>query len=90
MAENFNLLHVLKEGKNSMRHFIAFFWLAFAMFIITFVVAFVLPEENKDVIYIVVGFVIAQSKDVLGFYFSTSQGSSDKAETIKQHMAETK
>ena len=79
----------LRNGKNTMRHFIAFFWLVFSMFIISFVVFFVMPEENKDVIYIVIGFVISQTKDVIGFYFGTSQGSSDKSETIKKQIEKT-
>jgi len=42
-----------------------------------------MPEGNKDVGLLVIGALVAKFSDVVGYFFGSSKGSSDKNELIK-------
>jgi len=42
-----------------------------------------IPAENKEILNIVVGALIASFTAVVGYYFGSSKGSSDKNEMLK-------
>lgn len=40
------------------------------------------PPENKDIINVALGMVLAMAKDVVSYYFGSSKGSADKDELL--------
>lgn len=52
--------------------------LLFLMFVIE------LPDNNKDMAYLVVGGLMGSFTTIIAFWFGSSKGSSDKTDIIKQ------
>lgn len=47
-----------------------------------------IPAENKDILNIVVGALIASFTAVVGYYFGSSKGSSDKNDILHQQKSQ--
>ena len=64
--------------------------LAMLSFIVCLYLLFVLPiiEGSKDVLLIVVGSLIVLVKDVYGYYFGSSEGSSRKTEMLNKEATD--
>ena len=54
--------------------------LLFLMFIIE------LPENNKEMAYLVVGGLMGSFTTIIAFWFGSSKGSSDKTDILKQNQ----
>lgn len=54
-----------------------------AVYVLVAMIAFVIiPEENKELFYMVVGVLLAKWGDIVSFHRGTSKGSEDKAKTL--------
>jgi hypothetical protein len=48
------------------------------------------PTENRDALMVALGVILGLSKDAFGFFFATSQGSSEKDHIIATQAATAK
>lgn len=55
---------------------LGFFWL------LTSLVYHVIPSENKDILNIAVGALIGSFTNIVGYFYGSSKGSSDKTEIM--------
>ena len=46
-------------------------------------VLYPIPDSNSDVLYLVIGALIASFSTVVNFYYGSSQGSHDKSDIMK-------
>ena len=42
------------------------------------------PQENKDVLLILLGALVAKFSDVVGYFYGSSKGSADKSEILNK------
>ncbi len=70
-------------GKNFMRSLLAFIIVVTGIAYIYFITFHIIPEQNKDVANLCLGYVVGLISGVTLYYFGTSQGSSEKDESIK-------
>lgn len=46
-----------------------------------------LPETNEKILYMAIGALVAKFSDVVGYFYGSSQGSSDKNDIISRKNA---
>lgn len=49
-----------------------------------------IPEANKELIYVVVGALVATLSSIISYFFGSSKGSTEKNEVIKEKLLENK
>ncbi len=49
-----------------------------------------MPPANKEIMFTIVGVMLAKFADVIGYFFGSSKGSSDKNEMFKKQQNEVK
>lgn len=77
-------LRTLFTGKNFMRSVLSFMWSAFAMSYLFFVTACDIAKANAHIVDTILGFLLGTAvSGILMYYYGTSQGSTEKDETIR-------
>lgn len=71
-------------SKAEERSILSFLMMVIVMAILMGIFAVEIPDNNKDMAYLVVGGLMGSFTTIIAFWFGSSKGSSDKTDIINQ------
>ena len=74
----------MKNMKDIVQYILAGLIIVGFFFILTLLLYAVVPQENKDLLNLVVGALIGSFATIVSYYFGSSKGSSEKTDIISK------
>lgn len=74
------------SSKSEERTIISLFMVILIVALLLLMFMIELPDNNKDMAYLVVGALMGSFTTIIAFWFGSSKGSSDKTDIIKQNQ----
>lgn len=83
-----DIIHYVLGKTDWMKTMVGMSFVGIFLFTVVYVLTRKIPTENTEIAHFVAGEVSGVALTIAAYYFGSSKGSQDKAETIKKHMSE--
>lgn len=81
-----DIIHYVLGKTDWMKTYVGISFVNVFIFLVVWLITRPIPKENTEILHFVAGEVSGVALAIASYYFGSSKGSQDKAETIKKHI----